>query len=437
MSRGQLRLRLLGRAFRLVWESAPGWTAASLALVAAQGLLPLASLYLMKLLVDALAAAFQTGMAAPAGADAGVAGVVSGAGGVAAGMAASAGPVLAILGVAAAVAVLEVVCRSIAAFVTEAQTETVTDHLADIIHAKSAALDLSYFEDPHYYDMLHRAQEEAGWRPTYLVNNMLQAAQASLSLVALASLLLSLNWAVALVLFLASVPSAALRLRYAGRLYLWRRRRTADERLSWYLHALLTDGQYAKEARMLDLGGMLAARFRTLRARLRGERLAISRQRSTADSVAQGAATLAIFGTYAVLAVGTVRRTITVGGFVLYYQAFQRGQGWLRDVLNNLASLYEGSLFLGDLFDFLDLQPTGGRQQAAGSRQQRRRSGLEAALVTPTLAGSESGEGRQLMAGTCQAQGPEPRALSLRGPPSSSTTSATSTRAERARRWTM
>jgi len=388
VSRAKLRGRLLARAFGLVWESAPGWTAASLALVTAQGLLPLASLYLMKLLVDALAAAFGAGLAS-LGAAGPAAGAMPGAGGVVSVATASAGPVLAILAVAASVAVLEVVCRSLAAFVTEAQTETVTDHLADIIHAKSAALELSYFEDPHYYDMLHRAQEEAGWRPTYLVNSMLQAAQASLSLVALASLLLSLNWAVALVLFLASVPSAALRLRYAGRLYLWRRRRTADERLSWYLHFLLTDGQYAKEARMLDLSVMLAARFRDLRARLRGERLAISRQRSTADSIAQGGATLAIFGTYAVLAVGTARRAITVGGFVLYYQAFQRGQGWLRDVLNNLASLYEGSLFLGDLFDFLDLEADS-RSTGLQSRVDTRSTGLQPGVAEAGIAPVDS-----------------------------------------------
>ena len=336
----KVRGHLLARAFLLVWESAPGWTAASLALVAAQGLLPLASLYLMKLLVDALAAAFGASPAASSGAPS-----------------AAATPVLIVLSFAAGVAVLEVLSRTLASYVAEAQTQTVIDHLADIVHAKSAALDLSYFEDPQYYDMLHRAQEEAGWRPTYLVSSMLQAAQAAISLIGLAGLLLSFNWAVALVLFLASIPSALVRLRFAGRLYTWHRTRTADERLSWYQHSLLTDGQYAKEVRMLDLAPMLARRFRELRARLRGERLGIARGRVAADSIAQGGATLATFATYGVLAVGTVRRAITVGGFVMYYQAFQRGQGWLRDVLNNLADLYEDSLFLGDLFDFLDLQP--------------------------------------------------------------------------------
>jgi ATP-binding cassette subfamily B protein len=41
----------------------------------------------------------------------------------------------------------------------------------------------------------------------------------------------------------------------------------------------------------------------------------------------------------------------------MYYQAFQRGQGFLRDLLSNLVSLYENSLFLKDFYDFLDLQP--------------------------------------------------------------------------------
>ncbi len=41
-------------ALRLVWQSSPAWTVAKLSLLFVQGLLPLASIYLVKLLVDAL-----------------------------------------------------------------------------------------------------------------------------------------------------------------------------------------------------------------------------------------------------------------------------------------------------------------------------------------------------------------------------------------------
>ncbi len=46
----------LGRALRLVWRTAPRWTLVNVALVFGQGALPLAALYLMKRIVDAVTA---------------------------------------------------------------------------------------------------------------------------------------------------------------------------------------------------------------------------------------------------------------------------------------------------------------------------------------------------------------------------------------------
>jgi ATP-binding cassette subfamily B protein len=44
----------IDRAVHLVWQASPGWTLASLILQVIQGILPLAALYLMKLIVDAV-----------------------------------------------------------------------------------------------------------------------------------------------------------------------------------------------------------------------------------------------------------------------------------------------------------------------------------------------------------------------------------------------
>jgi ATP-binding cassette subfamily B protein len=41
----------------------------------------------------------------------------------------------------------------------------------------------------------------------------------------------------------------------------------------------------------------------------------------------------------------------------LFYQAFNQGQGLMRSLLENLGQIYSNSLFLGDLFQFLALQP--------------------------------------------------------------------------------
>jgi ATP-binding cassette subfamily B protein len=325
-----LRLR---RALRLVWQSAPGWTIASLALLVVQGVLPLVSLYLMKLVVDAVTASMEA-------ADERIA----------------FGQVALLIGLTGGVTLVSVLCRSIAGLVSEAQGQAVTDHMHDVLHAKSTEVDLEYYENPQYYDTLHRAQREAPYRPTRILSGLVRVAQSGISLLAMVGLLFSFHWGIAAVLLAAAIPGLLVRLKYAGRTYRWQRRQTPAERRSWYFDSMLTGDRHAKEIRLFGLGPLFMRRFRDLRQQLRRERLEIATKRSLAELVTQASATLAVFGSYAFIAYRTVQGSITLGDLVMYYQAFQRGQTFLREILTGLAGLYEDNLFLSSLYEFLDLK---------------------------------------------------------------------------------
>jgi ATP-binding cassette subfamily B protein len=324
----------LERALRLVWRSAPGWTAANFGLILIQGLLPLVSLYLMKLIVDAVTA----GLKAP---DKSVA----------------IKEVIFLITIAATVALVAACCRSLSEIVKEAQTQVVSDHVADVIHDKSVAVDLEYYEDPKYYDTLHRAQHDATYRPGSIINSLMQVGQSGIALIALAGLLISFRWWVAVILFAATVPGVLMRLKHADRIYNWQRRHTQAERRAYYLHWMLTNGGHAKEIRLFGLGSLFMGWFRALRQRLRIERLKMSTRRSLADLTTQASATVAIFGTLAYVAYQTVQGTITIGDMVMYYGAFQRAQASLQGIWSSLTTLYEDNLFLANFSEFLDLKP--------------------------------------------------------------------------------
>lgn len=89
--------------------------------------------------------------------------------------------------------------------------------MSDVLHAKSVEMDLGYYESAQYYDTLHRAQREAPYRPTHVVNGVVQIGQNGISLLAMAGLLFLFHWMVAVVLFVAVLPGIAVRLAYAGR----------------------------------------------------------------------------------------------------------------------------------------------------------------------------------------------------------------------------
>ena len=49
---------------------------------------------------------------------------------------------------------------------------------------------------------------------------------------------------------------------------------------------------------------------------------------------------------------------ITIGSFVMLFEAFRRGQGYLSSLVGAVSGLYDNRLFVGNLFEFLALEPT-------------------------------------------------------------------------------
>lgn len=322
----------LDRAVRFVWKAGPGWTIASLVLVFLQGVLPLLALYLMKLIVDAVTFALSEPDTS-----------------------AAFRKVALFIGLAMVVALFNVLGQMISALVKETQAMEVTDRVYDLIHAKSISVDLAYYENPQYFDTLYRAQQEGPYRPTRIVDDLVQLGQSGVSLLAMAGLLFSFSWGVAVVLFAAAVPGIVVRLKYSGKLFHWQRQRTQTERAGNYFNWILTGDIHAKEIRLFGLGDLFIRRFSDLRTKLRKEKLEITRQRSVADFWAQASATLAVFSCFGFIAYCTVKGSITLGDMVMYFGAFQRGLGYLRDLLGNLAGLYEDNLFISNFYEFLDL----------------------------------------------------------------------------------
>jgi ATP-binding cassette subfamily B protein len=249
-------------------------------------------------------------------------------------------------------------CSSLVKLVSVAQTQLVTDRVHNILQVKSVEVDLEYYENAEYYNALHLAQAEAPYRPTTILNGLIQVGQSGISLVAIALLLFSLHWAIAAALFTAAIPGLVVRLKYSRKLYRKQREWTSQERRADYFNWMLTTTSYAKEIRLFDLGSLFQKRFRDLRSSIRREKITLATRTFIAEWAIQASATLAVFGACGFIAYQTLQGVITLGSLVMYYQAFQRGQGALQEMLSSLASLYENSLFLSHLYQFLDLKRT-------------------------------------------------------------------------------
>ena len=196
-----------GPTLRLVFRISPGWTIANVVLSVVQGLLPLLGIVLLGLIVNGVTNAVKKPIGAAA-------------------EAAAFRHVAFLIVLAAIVGLITAVARSVAMLVTEAQTQVVTDYVSDLVHSKSIEVDLQYYEDSQYYDLLQRAQQEAPYRPMSIIEDLMQVGQGLVTVGAMVALLLRLSWVVGLIVLLAALPSAIVRLTFSGRLYRWQRSTT-------------------------------------------------------------------------------------------------------------------------------------------------------------------------------------------------------------------
>ena len=266
-------------------------------------------------------------------------------------------PTLILVALMAGVLLANELLNSATGWIRTAQSELVKDHISSLIHKKSVAVDLAFYETPEYYDHLHRARAEAQYRPLALLENAGNLVKNSITLLAMAAVLIPLGLWLPIALLLSTFPALIVVLRYSSRQYMWRLRRTADERRSWYYDWLLTSGETAAELRLLDLGKHFQAAFQALRLRLREEGLRLARNEGLAEAAARTFALLVTGLSLAWMAWRTMQGLISLGQLALFYQAFYQGQALMRTLLQSVGQVYANLLFLSNLFEFLDLQP--------------------------------------------------------------------------------
>ena len=324
------------QTMRLVWQATGMWMVAWLALLFGQGVLPVGIVYMTRQVVDSLVGVVKSG------------GVLSGI---------KTYDIVFPLCVLGALLIGEQILRSAGQWVRTIQSERVQDYMTGLIHDQALAADLSFYDSPAYYDRLHRAQMDAKSRPLALLEGMGSLGQNSLTLTGMALLLVSYSPWIPLLLLFGTIPALWIALRYAVRFNDWRLRNTVSERCGHYFDHLLTMREAAPELRLFNLGGHYREAYQHLRARLRGEKIALEKGQLAAEL---GAGTLALLTT-ALAMLWMIFRTISgrasVGDIVLFYQAFGQGQRLMATLLRNTGEIYRNVLFLENLFELLSIEP--------------------------------------------------------------------------------
>ncbi len=328
-------LKYVPPLLKLVYETHRGYTVAILALRAIRSFVPLAVLWIGKLIIDGVIASVRARAA-----------------GGAVDWWSLGGLVALELGIAVAGEGLARLSSLLESLLGDLFSNRISVRLMQ--HA--ATLDLAQYEDPETYDHLERARRQTVGR-LGLIALLLSGAQDLVTLASLAGVLLvQLPWLV-LLLVVAVLPSFLGETHYAALGYSLLFQWTPERRLLDYLRYVGASDEMAKEVKLFSLSDFLVGRYSKLSDEFydANKRLAVKRNLVSTLFVTVG--TLGYYGAYAVTIYLTVLGRFSVGALTFLAGSFRQSRDLIQRILLSLSQVFEQSLYLSDLFTFFDVRP--------------------------------------------------------------------------------
>ena len=335
-------LRNLPPFLKLVWRTSPALTLGQSLLRVVRALLPVATLYVGKLIIDEVVLLVQAPRAAEDLQQWLASGLLDRIGWL--------------LALEFGLAVLSDVLGRAVSLLDSLLSERFSNETSLRLMEHAATLDLEDFEDSELQDRLERARRQAAGR-TSLIGQLFGQAQDVVTVGSFAAgLLVYAPWLIAL-LAIALLPAFIGEAHFNAQSYSLNYARTPERRELDYVRQTGASAETAKEVKIFGLNTFLIERYRALATGFFEANRRIALRRAGWGSLLSAIGTVAYYVAYAYIVWRTLHGDFSIGDLTFLAGSFRRLRNLLENLLMGFSQVAGQALYLDDLFSFFEIRP--------------------------------------------------------------------------------
>jgi ATP-binding cassette subfamily B protein len=219
---------------------------------------------------------------------------------------------------------------------------------------KTNEIDISLLENSEFYDKLDRARTQTAGRVD-LMSNVLGQAQTTISIFSLVVGLIYFEPYLIILLVLSIFPSFINEVRFSQQQYSLARSWTSERRELDYLRFIGANDKTAKEIKLFGLTSFLVERFETLATRYFKLNKSLVVKRSSYGFLFNVLGSISYYAAYVFIIYKVLSGGISLGELTFLSGSFNRLMSSLRDFFSKFTRISESALYLKDYFDFIDI----------------------------------------------------------------------------------
>lgn len=231
-----------------------------------------------------------------------------------------------------------------------------THHVSVEVMRKAAALDVTVYEDPVFYDRLERARVQATDRLA-MIQQMGRLIQQSVTAIAFSAVLIGYSPLLLLLLVVGIVPAFLGESHFAFLTYAKNFRQTPLRRQMDYLRQVGGSKEAAKELKLFSLSNYLTERFTALSQRIYEENVSLNRRRLFWGGLLAIIGQLGYYAAYGLSIYRTIEGRYSIGDLTLITTAILQAMSNIQQVFSTASGVADQALFLTDLLAFFEMKP--------------------------------------------------------------------------------
>jgi ATP-binding cassette subfamily B protein len=229
-------------------------------------------------------------------------------------------------------------------------------HCGLLVMKHASTLDLQSFEDPTFYDQLERARCQSTDR-IGILKALGEALQQAITLLSLSVGVMLFSPLMFALIILAVVPAFVSESYFASLTYSLAYSQVPLRREMDYLRDLGTKKESAKELKLFKLGDFLYERFSQINDELIGRNRNLAKRRMRSGALFLVLGSLGYYGVYAALLFRTIHGGLTLGELTFLAGALAGCSRQVQAVFSSFTDIAHQALFLTDLFALFAVQP--------------------------------------------------------------------------------
>ncbi|MDO8498418.1 MAG: ABC transporter ATP-binding protein [bacterium] len=228
--------------------------------------------------------------------------------------------------------------------------------ISELMLNKITSLDVHYFENSKFRDLIDKARESYNYRPQQLVDQLFFGFQNLLQVMIAFVAIAKLNWFLVVLVSLVAIPEFINQSKQSKLAWgIWSDN-TPYRKRHGYLQHILQGPREAKEIKLFSLAKQFIKEIQGIQQKFYEDNTGLAKRNYFLNLIFNGLSTAVFVGVEIFVIFEALTKKVTVGDINFYTGVVSNFQNGLGGLFRNINGIFDNSLYIKNIFEVLELE---------------------------------------------------------------------------------